>query len=336
MSSKTSRVSVETKRIPLALSDVYVQLSALEKEHQSLLKQIKRKRTEVKNFMEKMRSLGNELVGQSAPRVQKMSELDREIHTLFNTIFANKKLNKRTRNSVQEVYLHLQVTGIISHKDAQELAEEMSDIPPEANPENYDQYQQSSEEITDVNTRKTDDSRKIRQTFLKLAEIFHPDKVTDNETQISYTEIMKEINQAYQEGDLARLLEIERQHQLGESIDKNNEDDLVRRCKIVQQQNAILKEQYEKLKLELRRVKNTPEGQIVADCRKTAKIGVDYVDVMLKTIDAQVNTIQEIRDFVKSFAEGKITLQEFLRGPADISSVQESMMLEIFEQIMGN
>jgi hypothetical protein len=43
-----------------------------------------------------------------------------------------------------------------------------------------------------------------------------------------HTEIMKEINKAYQEGDLARLLEIERRYQVGETIDSNSEDDLTR------------------------------------------------------------------------------------------------------------
>ncbi|MFM6476490.1 MAG: molecular chaperone DnaJ, partial [Dolichospermum sp.] len=86
------------------------------------------------------------------------------------------------------------------------------------------------------------------QTFLRLAEIFHPDKVKDNETQMTHTEIMKEINKAYQEGDLARLLEIERQYEVGEAIDNNSEDDLSRRCKNIEQHNQILKTQYEKLK----------------------------------------------------------------------------------------
>lgn len=58
-------------------------------------------------------------------------------------------------------------------------------------------------------------SRDLRKIFLKLADKFHPDKASDNETRVFYTEIMKEINIAYQSGDLARLLEIER--------DKNQE-----------------------------------------------------------------------------------------------------------------
>jgi len=337
MSPKTSRRSTTTETTSLALSNMYVQLDALEKEHQSLLKQIKRKRTEVQNFIEKMRSLGNEIVSRTAPGIQKMSELDQEIHSLFNRIFLHKKFGKRTRNNVEKVYLNLQLTGIISRKYLKEPWKETPDNPT-SNPQekqNY-QYHARREEQTNHTGGRTDESRKVRQIFLKLAEVFHPDKVQDSQTQNSYTEIMKEINKAYQEGDLARLLEIERQYELGESIDQSSEDDLVRRCKIVEQQNTILKDQYEKLKRELRRVKNTPEGQTVADCRKTAKMGVDYVEVMLKTIEAQANIIEEIRDFVQGFAEDKITVQDFLTGPSSLGSFQETALLEIFEQMMEN
>ncbi|MHC5829381.1 MAG: J domain-containing protein, partial [Nostoc sp.] len=122
------------------------------------------------------------------------------------------------------------------------------------------QHWQAQESVESASVARTENSRKIRQTFLRLAEIFHPDKVKDSETQRYHTEIMKEINKAYQEGDLARLLEIERIQEVGEVIDNNSEDDLTRKCRTLEQQNQILLTQYENLKRELRLTKNTPEG----------------------------------------------------------------------------
>ncbi len=63
-----------------------------------------------------------------------------------------------------------------------------------------------------------------------MAEIFHPDKVTDPETRMRHNEIMKEVNRAYKEGDIARLLEIERQHQMGDTfeVEGSSESDLKR------------------------------------------------------------------------------------------------------------
>jgi len=70
-------------------------------------------------------------------------------------------------------------------------------------------------ELSPESSPKSPESRQIRRTFLRMAEIFHPDKVTDPETRMRHNEIMKEVNRAYKEGDIAKLLEIERQYQWG-------------------------------------------------------------------------------------------------------------------------
>jgi hypothetical protein len=322
----------------LAPSNLYVELETLEKEHQTLLKQIKRKRTEVTNFIEKMRSLGSEVFHRVSPNFQKIAEIDEEIHSLFESIFENKKLGKRTRINIEKVYLNLQLTGIISPKYLQERKKQVSQENsaadcPEDNTDRED-YDQQQEWKSSPGT-KTDDSRRIRQTFLKLAEVFHPDKTIDAEIQMQHTEVMKEINQAYQEGDLARLLEIERQHNLGELIDRNSEDELTRRCKIIKQQNEILKDQYEKLKQELRRAKKSPEGQMLADSRKSAKVGLDSIDLMLKSVEYQINVVSEIRNFVQDFQQNKISMQEFMDGPSNLESIREKTMTDILEEVLG-
>ncbi|MEH2359676.1 MAG: molecular chaperone DnaJ, partial [Nostoc sp.] len=51
MPRKTPPLSHSTVTTPLALSQLHIRLQFLEKSHQSLLKQIKRKRTELNNFV---------------------------------------------------------------------------------------------------------------------------------------------------------------------------------------------------------------------------------------------------------------------------------------------
>ncbi|WP_427161361.1 molecular chaperone DnaJ [Aliinostoc sp. HNIBRCY26] len=332
----------------LALSDLHIRLDVLEKEHQSILKQIKRKRTELNNFVEKMRSLATDIFHKATPNFQKMAELDQEIHALFDEILTKRKFGKQTKNNVEKVYRNLQFSGVISFKekhtdedtDDSELDElfenfrSQEDSEQDSNTHRRPNWQ-TQQPLDTPSTARTDESRKIRQTFLKLAEIFHPDKVQDQETLQNHTEIMKEINKAYQEGDLARLLEIERQHQLGETIDNNSEDDLTRKCKSLEQQNEILSNQYENLKRELRLAKNTPEGAMLADARKAAKQGVDYVDFMVQTMEQQINIVAQIRDFVQSFRDQKMTIKEFLKGPATLNSMNEEMMEDLLDQMMS-
>ena len=343
MARKTKTTS-STTVTPLALSDLHLQLQGLEKEHESLLKQIKKKRTELNNFVEKMRSLATEVFHKVSPNMQTMAELDAEIHALFTEILTTRKMGKQTQKNIQSLYRSLQMGGIISYKaideeedddDDDELDELFENDDSQENHQRRRQFWEAEGDSESPTVPRTDESRKVRQTFLRLAEIFHPDKVKDNETQMTHTEIMKEINKAYQEGDLARLLEIERKYEVGETIDNNSEDDLSRKCKNIEQQNQILKNQYEKLKQELRLAKNTPEGTMVADYKKAAKQGIDCIELMLETIQSQTKIVAEIRDFVKDFKDKKIPIKEFLAGPQSLRSMQEDMMEELMEKIMG-
>jgi hypothetical protein len=340
MARKTKTAS-STTVTPLALSDLHLQLEGLEKEHQSLLKQIKKKRTELNNFVEKMRSLATEVFHRVSPNMKTMAELDAEIHALFAEILTTRKMGKQTQKNIESLYRSLQMGGIISYKpieeeddDDDELDELFEDNDSQENHQRRRQFWEAEQDSQSPTVARTDESRKIRQTFLRLAEIFHPDKVKDNETQMTHTEIMKEINKAYQDGDLARLLEIERKYEVGETIDNNSEDDLSRRCRNIEQHNQILKNQYEKLKQELRLAKNTPEGSMVADYKKAAKQGIDCIELMLETIQSQTKIVAEIRDFVQDFKDKKITIKEFLAGPESLRSVQEDMMEELLERMM--
>ncbi|MCC5654804.1 J domain-containing protein [Nostoc sp. XA013] len=342
MPRKTPPSSHSTVTTPLALSQLHIRLQFLEKEHQSLLKQIKRKRTELNNFVEQTRTFATEIFHKASPSFQKMAELDQDIHTLFDEIFTTRKFGKQTLKNIEAVYLNLQLTGIISLKpngkqfstEPDELFDSLdteSDFSRET-AEGRHQHWQAQESHGEA---RTGDKRKIRETFLRLAEIFHPDKVFDSETQTDHTEIMKSINQAYQEGDLARLLEIERLYQVGEVIDNNSEDDLTRKCRTIEQQNQILLTQYENLKRELRLAKSTPEGTMVSDSRKAAKKGIDAMALMVETIDNQINVVSQIRDFVKDFREQKITIKEFLGGPPTLHSLDEEIMEDILEQMLS-
>jgi chaperonin cofactor prefoldin len=342
MPRKTPPPSHSTQAIPLALSQLHIRLQFLEKEHQSILKQIKKKRTELNNFVEQTRTFATEIFHQASPSFQKMAELDQEIHALFDEIFTTRKFGKQTLKNIEAVYLNLQLTGIISLKpgrkpfdtEPDESFDNTEDFSGET-AEDRHQHWQAQESKESQSVGRTEDKRKIRETFLRLAEIFHPDKVKDSETQKYHTEIMKSINKAYQEGDLAKLLEIERIQQVGEVIDNNSEDDLTRKCRTLEQQNQILLTQYENLKLELRLAKNTPEGTMVSDSRKAAKKGIDSMALMINTIESQINVVSQIRDFVKGFREQKITIKEFLGGPPILHSLDEEIMEDILEQMLS-
>ncbi|WP_017653032.1 J domain-containing protein [Fortiea contorta] len=341
MPRKTSSPFPATPTTSLALSSLHIRLETLDKEHQWLLKQIKRKRTELNNFVEQIRSVNAEMFRRCSPRVNQLADIDSEIHQLFAEIFATRKLGKQTKKDIEGIYQTLQFAGIITRKKSEleneaETEAAFTDDEPEDEffGSNYQQHQQTAGETEFIPRNKTDTSRKIRQIFLSLAEIFHPDKAVDGEKQILYTEIMKEINRAYDEGDLARLLEIQNRYEVGKFIDTNNEDDVTRKCKRLQQENELLKNQYENLKGELASVKNTSQGSMVANCRKVKKGGLDPILEMLQQIEIEIKTVSSIRDFVKDFHQQKMTIKEFLRGPEALRRMNRDMVEDMLERML--
>lgn len=349
MSTPVSSPSTFSPATSLALSSFHIRLETLEKEHQWLLKQIKKKRTEQQNFLEQMRAVATEIHSRCTPCFQKMASLDEEIHSLFDEILTARKLGKQTRKNIEQVYRSLQVGGIISVKlssiendfpeDFFEAEEEESDFSDSKN-ENTDRYGDSEQGYQETqpdfsSANRASGSKKIRQTFLRLAEIFHPDKVKDSDIQMHHTEIMKEINKAYQEGDLAKLLEIERLHQVEESFSINSEDDLTRQCNKLEQHNEFLKTQYENLKSELRLAKNTNEGQMVSGYRKAVKEGIDPISQTVEQIESEIEVISSICNFVKDFRDKKITIKKFLGGPPVLQQRNQEIIDDLFEEMLG-
>lgn len=334
--------SSTTATATLAPSQVHLRLEGLEIEHQKLLKQIKKKRTELDKFIEQMRTVATEVYGRATPNIQKIAVIDKEIHAIFNEIIKNKKLNKQNKKKVEEIYRSLQYAEIISPQpiELEEIEiEEKFDGDEEFNKSNQSHqhyYYQSDTEAQSASASRSESSKKIRHIFLRLAEVFHPDKASDSETQERHTEIMKEINRAYTEGDLARLLEIEQQYQVGEQIDSSSEDDLSRKCLRIEQQNGVLKTQFESLKKSLREAKKTPQGGMVTDFRKFRKQGVEPLDTITEQLENQINIISQIRDYAQDFNQSKISVKQFLQGPEILRSLQQEMMDELLEDMFDD
>jgi hypothetical protein len=321
----------------LALSDLHLRLQSLEAEYQWLLKQIHKKQNELNNFIERMRVLATKVFQQGEPLYQKLMQLDREIHALFDEILTERKLGKKTFKDILEIYQRLQMMGIISPKIDRQPQNQNFNVNFPGKEAEFDDRSQNYASLNndDDSNYKSPESRQIRHTFLKLAAIFHPDKVMDTETRMHYGEIMKEVNRAYNEGDIARLLEIEREHQLDKSISIDNlaTNDLEKQCQRRITDNQLLTTQYENLKQELRSIRNTPEGEMLKEYRACLKEGIDPITTMLSEIETQVEEVTEIRDFVRDFRDKKMTIKRFLQGPEGMKIGNVDEMDFLLEQI---
>jgi hypothetical protein len=314
----------------LGLSELRVRLDFLNKENEKILKQIEKKRSELKNLAESIETIAVEVAQRTAPFRQKLLELDAQIHAAFKEIFAGRKLGKKSKKDIERLYYQMQFDGVISpnrfHGYESFDVEEPGD---ETDWEDDDEARSHSgdyRDLTDLPKPDRDELKKIRQTFLRLAEIFHPDKVSDEAEKEHCTEVMKEINQAYKNGDLAKLLAIEKQQSLGEAIDRDSSDDLTRECAKVEAENAFLKEQLATLQLQLRKSKNSQQGAIAGHFKKMAKIGLDPIAEALAEVEAQIAVFEELHKFIADFRDRRITIKEFLRGPVALMPQDEDDM----------
>jgi len=326
----------------LAVSPKKQQWENLSSEHQWLLKQIKRKQTESGNFIEQMRSLALEIWEKGQPFYQEVDAIDTEIHNLFAEILAMKK-GKKTQQKITSIYRMLQFTGTISiQSDGEDEDNELDELfeaeaPDRTFGEEFgaDNYDERVNEQQSSNSNQPATPKQLRKTFLRLAEVFHPDRAIDSETHTKHTEIMKELNRAYSDGDVARLLEIEKSIAEGKSVPPSNSDDFELNCQKLKAENELLKEQYELLKKELRLARNTPEGMMVKEYRKAVRAGVkDPLDQWFGSAEAEIEGLKELRNFVRDFRDRKITLQEFLRGPSKGAVADEEILEAMLAQML--
>lgn len=334
-------------------------LLTLQQERRWLLKQIRRKRTELDNFITQMRDVASEVFQRSADAISAMQTLDVEIHGLFDEMFKTRKFGKRSRRQVEQVYRNLQMRGVISiNPDFKGIDEGIffgaEGMGPNSFGANFDDGDTgtaqgesdssggssggfsggfSGDSFGDEPASPRRD-RDFRQTFLRLASIYHPDKAEDDDTHRRNTEIMKEINRAYKSGDFARLLELEQQEEQDDIEDVSSVDsDLERECQRLERENSKLSDQYEGIKQELRDLRNnTQEGVMLKTYRKAAKDGVDLVKELVDEAAEDVEMVEEIRDFVRDFRDRKITIQEFVDGPGPKSPED---MIAALEEMLG-
>ena len=335
--ARKSKISTDTTNNELGLSDLRVRLNFLEKENSKLIKQIESNRTKLNNLNDSIKEVGIQIAQRVAPFRQKILELDEQIHTVFQGILTGRKLGKKSRKDIETVYYHLQFDGVISPKhlpmesDIFENNDESEDKP------NWDSYKGHSYQqvVEDIPKPDRDELKKIRQLFLRLADSFHPDKVIDEAEKEYCTEIMKEINLAYQDGDLARLLAIEKQQELGAIIDRDSSDDLTRHCAKVEAENTYLKDQLETLKQQLKLTKKTQQGEMTAVFKKISKYGGDPMSEALREVESQISIIEQMHQFVVDLRDRRITIKEFLQGPEALRQQQmseEELMLEFLSQ----
>jgi hypothetical protein len=321
-------------------------LQHLGAEHERLRKKVLRRRRELERFETDLREINGTVSGRASSFIEEALQLNAAIHASFADILDGKKLSRRARARVREIYEDLAREGILTPEGAapgpgpddrddwpgpdgragrHASPGDHADAPPGAEPED-----DGGQDANASHRGRAAHLRDLRKTFLTLADAIHPDKVQDEEEKAARTEAMKELNRAYREGDLARILEIERAWNLEGKLDPDGAaDEIERRCQALEHKNALLAEQLHALSQRLGSLRRTIPGAIVVDVRRLRRErDPDPIATVLAPLEQELDMLRSLASFVQSFQNGEMSLARFLEGPQLVYDQEDDLLDE--------
>jgi hypothetical protein len=296
------------------------------RERARLLREAQKQKLRLEQFKQKASRDAQEAVAKMAPLVERHRALVTELSALFNELLAEGRLSARARKQVAKIRRTLEAQGLLSpvgdFADDDDLGSS-----PDDDAWSHQRRREDTFEPEVASARQPgQQQRSLRDIFRNLARAVHPDRAGHDGERARRTEVMKEVTRAYEEGDLARLIELESAWQ-SQQAPTGAEDSEVR-CRELERINRELLDQVRELTRELRDIKR--------DARE-ASFGLSP-DELAEQAGRELDDFEGICEFLRKFRDGKITLAELVRGPpqtshrdADDLAFLERLILEELE-----
>jgi prefoldin subunit 5 len=300
--------------LALHKSPAQLRLEALQQEHERLLREITKKRSTREVVERESRDAASALAAKVVPLRERYAATLSELQEIFKGLLgADSHLSKRDKARVRRLYARL-LPDLAGDRDddAREPEDPFDrDAPPWG--------QAPADDESEAGYSATKPSEKnaglLRSLFRKLAVALHPDKVQDEKERATLTSVMKEVTRAYESGDVARLVEIERTW-LAQAPVPERELDVARRITELLAANKELRRQLRSLTAELKELKQSAIGFSTPRRRGArANAARSEVDEMVAHFERELADLETVRDFAQRFADGEIGIGEFLLGP---------------------
>ena len=147
-----------------------------------------------------------------------------------------------------------------------------------------------------------EEQRKIRQVFISLSSKFHPDKARNDKDRADFHILMQEINTAYQNHDIDKLLEIERLYVHSEAIDLTGKavtvDVLTEEIKRLQRELEFLEGQVKRTSGEIKNFRKSDLGKALTTKNKMEKEG-EGLDAEVEQLDETAKQMSVLHEALK-------------------------------------
>jgi hypothetical protein len=331
--------SVPAAATALALhrSPAQERLSAAQKEHERLLREIGKKKAACEVSAQAARDAASALDLRVHPLREAFQATLRQLREIFAALLGKEsRLNRRDKARVRRLYAEL----------LPDLAAEGDPNEPAAGDADHEfggygsrpfdaaggQEPRDADAGYSANKPSEKNASLLRALFRKIAVALHPDKEQDPAQRDALTSVMKEVTRAYEMGDVARLVEIERTW-LASTPLREQHDDVVQRLAQLLQANKELRRQLRSLSAELKDLKSSVPGMDTQKRRgsKSQAGASSQVEQFVQEIERELTQLQSLRDFAQSFLDDEVSLAEFLLGPPRAGTGDEA---DPFDQLL--
>lgn len=311
----------------LALHEAAARVQALLRERARLARDAQKKKLQLQQVQDRLSREAQQITGQMAPLVERHGLLVAELAALFSELLEPGRLPKRARAYVAQLRRSLQLQGVLALVDEPAEAAAADDAGDAwgdedaggwSNPPRGRQGRPAPAAEVAGARQVGQEKRSLRDIFRNLARAVHPDRAQHEAERAERTEVMKQVTRAYEDGDLARLIELESAWQT--QLADPGAGDADARCRELERVNRELLDQIRQLTRQIRDTK-----------REAQEAFGGSPDELIASATEELDDIQALCELLRDFRDDRLTLAELKRRTSpseDELELLEALMLQ--------
>lgn len=312
-------------------------LQAHLKKRQTTLKSLK---TRLKNMQSDISEISRKSQTQILDKMLKVDTLRKELVALTKELKKVKGISREDKEQLTIMANELAGEDVFgeNQEDLNDYRERME------NPEyNFDEDYRAKMRDMFQHFRvpiEEKEQKDIRKVFIKLSQSFHPDRAKNEKEEKEFHQMMLQINEAYQIGDIQTLLELERLY-LVNNLDLNEVkaltvDVLQKEIDRLDREIEFIDNQVTRTSKEISNLRNSELGGLLTDVKKAERSGEGGLDEMSDGLDQMIAMFEKLKEgFEDSIKRGEISpiLNDMVMTGFD-GMFQEGM--DIFDELGGD
>lgn len=264
------------------------QLTEKQKELRKRKSTLKSLKTRLSNTREEIEDIGRKIQGTMQRLMAETIDLMQKIKALAEQLLSSENISNEDKQGLKMIVDDLNEAEMLD-EDAKEFREQYQkrqdgdfDFDENAKAKMRDLFEEFKVEPPQA------EQRNIRSLFLKLSKEFHPDLADTDYKREKYHSLQQEINAAYKNNDIHRLLEIEEMNSQsgidlsGKSFDKDDLDNLI---SSVERQITQINAQIDRTSQEIKNLRQSQYGEMLTQVKKAGREGMDLDDMTMEQED---------------------------------------------------